>query len=225
MGENFREIVIDLGAVVSNVERLRVLTGTQHLMAVVKANAYGHGALPCARAALAGGADWIGVAEIPEALALRRGGIDAPILAWLHAPDEDFLSAVDTGIDIGVSSLAQLDTAARAADRRRPALIQIKVDTGLSRNGVAEQDWPVVFSKAVELQRVGLVVVRGLFSHLSGASIQDDREALGRFERARDLLESFGLVPEFQHAAASLAALTIPESRYTMVRLGICSMG
>lgn len=225
MGENFREIVVDLDAVTANVQRLRALTGTPHLMAVVKANAYGHGALPCARAALAGGADWLGVAEIPEALALRAAGIDAPLLAWLHDPDEDFVAAIDARIDIGVSSLAQLDAVASAARSGEVAYIQIKVDTGLSRNGVAHGDWPAVFERAAQLQRSGMIVVRGLFSHLSGASLDDDRESLVRFEQARLLLESRGISPKLLHVAASLAALTLPESRLTMVRPGVSVYG
>lgn len=115
--EPFREAVVDLGAITRNVEHLRSSIGTPHTMAVVKANGYGHGAIESARAALAGGADWLGVADIDEALALRAAGIDAPVLAWLHDPDADFAPALAAGIDIGVSSLQQLEAVADAAAR------------------------------------------------------------------------------------------------------------
>ena len=108
----FREAVVDLGAIGANVAHLRAVVGTPHLMAVVKANAYGHGALPVARAALAAGADWLGVADVAEALQLRTGGIDSPILAWLHDPDVDFAPAISQDIDLGLSSQRQLRQAA-----------------------------------------------------------------------------------------------------------------
>ena len=220
----FRERVVDLDAVTANVARLREVIGTPHVMAVVKADAYGHGAVQSARAALAGGADWLGVAEIAEGLALRDAGIDAPVLAWLHDPDEDFAAAAQARIDLGLSSLHQLEAAARAA-AAGPVFVQLKVETGLSRNGIAEDDWDVVFARARELEADGAVVVRGIFSHLSNASPEDDRAAVAVFERALDRARAAGLEPDLRHIAASAAALTLPDARYDLVRLGIAIYG
>ncbi|MGO4534591.1 alanine racemase [Leifsonia sp. 2MCAF36] len=224
----FRERVVDLDAVTANVVRLRELVGTPHVMAVVKADAYGHGAVESARAALAGGADWLGVAEIAEGVALREAGITAPVLAWLHDPGEDFVSAVRAHLDLGLSSLGQLEAVAAAAagdEDHRPAFVHLKVETGLSRNGVAESDWDAVFARARELEARGGVVVRGIFSHLSNASPEDDRAAIAVFERALERARAAGLEPELRHIAASAAALTLPEARYDLVRLGIAVYG
>ena len=218
----FREAVIDLGAIRANVAHLRAVVGTPHLMAVVKANAYGHGALPVARAALAAGADWLGVADVSEALQLRTGGIDSPILAWLHDPDVDFAPAIGQDIDLGVSSERQLRQAAdAAASLGRAASVQIKLETGLNRNGVAEADWAEVFALAAGYERAGLLRVRGLFSHLSNASPADDAEAIVRFERGVRLAADAGLSPSLIHLASTAAALRLPAARFNMVRIGI----
>ncbi|MCI0159136.1 alanine racemase [Leifsonia shinshuensis] len=225
MSDAFREAVIDLDAVTANVRRLRQLVGTPHAMAVVKANAYGHGALECARAALAGGADWLGVAEIAEALQLRASGIDAPVLAWLHDPDADFAEAVESGIDLGISSLAQLEAAAAAGTPERPAFVQLKLETGLSRNGIPASVWEIAVARARELEETGALVVRGLFSHLSNASPEDDRAAIAVFTRGVEQAEEAGLRPQVRHIAASAAALSLPESRFDLVRLGLAIYG
>src|SRR5690242_8610813 len=96
--------VVDLDAIRDNVRLLRERSGTAEVMAVVKADAYGHGLLPAARAALAGGASWLGTAQLSEALALRTAGIEAPVLAWLTVPGEAYPAAVAAGVDIGVSA-------------------------------------------------------------------------------------------------------------------------
>lgn len=227
-----REAVIDLDALASNVARLRGIVGTEHVMAVVKANAYGHGAVECARAAVAGGADWLGVADLDEALQLRDAGIEAPILAWLHDPGADFADAIAAGIDIGVSSVGQLEAAAsaRRALVARGALhgqafVQLKLETGLSRNGISEPDWDRVFARARQLERDGDIVVRGIFSHVSNASPDDDREALAVYLRGLDRAAAAGLRPELRHLAASAAALSLPDARFNMVRLGISIYG
>ena len=227
-----REAVIDLGALAWNVGRLREVVGTEHVMAVVKANAYGHGAVECARAAVAGGADWLGVADIDEALQLRDAGIEAPILAWLHHPEADFAEAIEVGVDIGVSSVRQLEAvaSARRALVERGALhgqafVQLKLETGLSRNGISEPDWDAVFARARELERAGDIVVRGIFSHLSNASPDDDRAALAVYRRGLDRASAAGLDPELRHLAASAAALSLPDARFNLVRLGISIYG
>lgn len=225
MSARFREAVVDLDAVSANVARLREAVGTEHVMAVVKANAYGHGAVECARAALAGGADWLGVADISEGLQLRAAGIDAPVLAWLHDPDEDFADAVAAGIDLGISSPAQLEAAAAAGATGAPAFVQLKLETGLSRNGIAPSDWEVAVARARELELSGVLVVRGLFSHLSNASPDDDRAAIAAFSAGVERAEAAGLRPALRHIAASAAALSLPESRFDLVRLGLAVYG
>ncbi len=222
----FREAVIDLGAIRTNISRLRGMIGTPHTMAVVKANAYGHGAVPVARAALEAGADWLGVADIGEALELRSAGITAPVLAWLHDPDAAFAPAIEADVDLGLSSAAQLRQVADAARAvGRVASVQVKLETGLSRNGVHESEWPDVLGLAAELERSGAVRVRGIFSHLSNASPDDDADAIARFERGLAAAATAGLAPELVHLASSAAAIRVPEARYSMVRLGISMYG
>lgn len=224
----FREAVIDLGAISRNVAHLRATIGTAHAMAVVKANGYGHGAVETARAALAGGADWLGVADIDEALTLRAAGIDAPVLAWLHAPEVDFAPAIAAGIDIGVSSVEQLDAVADAAARVHDApqaSVQLKLETGLSRNGASEPEWQGLFARARELGESGRLEVRGIFSHLSNTSVEEDGLAVDRFERGVAMARDAGLSPDLLHLAASAAALDLPRSRFSMVRLGIAVYG
>lgn len=216
----FREASIDLDAVSANIRHLRELVGTPHFVAVVKADGYGHGAVPVARAALAGGADWLGTADIGEALALRDAGIDAPLLCWLHGPGADFATAIRRQIDLGVSSRAQLAEIADAVGTAS-AQVHLKLDTGLSRNGIAEADWEATFRRARELEEAGVIHVRGIFSHLSNASAADDHDALAVFRSGLALAEAAGLRPELIHLAATAAAIDMPASRFNTVRIGI----
>ncbi|MBX0301032.1 alanine racemase [Cryobacterium sp. 1639] len=218
----FREAVIDLGAIQANVAHLRRLIRTRHTMAVVKANGYGHGAVQVARAALAGGADWLGVADIDEGLALRAAGIDAPLLAWLHSPEPDFAAAIVADIDLGLSSALQVRQAADAASRLgRTANVQIKLETGLNRNGVDEADWAEVLTLAAAFERVDRLRVRGLFSHLANTSAADDEAAIASFDRGLAAALAAGLTIDLAHLASTAAALRLPAARYSMVRLGI----
>jgi alanine racemase len=213
-----REARIDLGALRSNIRVLRAAVSPAQTMVVVKADAYGHGAIEVARAAVDAGAEWLGVVEIPEGLALREAGITAPILTWLHGAGSDFEAAVAANIDIGISTMDQLERAGATAE---PATIQIKVDTGLSRNGIEQRLAAALFARAAELEREGRVSVRGLWSHLANAGGDEDRGQLGRFEAALALAADAGLRPEVRHIAATAGALSFPESRQDLVRLGI----
>jgi len=219
-----REALIDTDAIAANIRHVRRLTDSQ-VIAVVKADGYGHGAVRSARAALEGGADRIGVTDVDEALALRRAGIMAPIIAWLHAPGTSFAEAASVGIELGVSSFDQLQQAAAAASVDRPVAVHIKLETGLSRNGVAPADWGVVLAEAARLERIGKLTVTGLFSHLSNASPDDDRAAVRAFERGVIAAASVGLTPPLRHIAASHAAIALPESRLGCVRIGIAMYG
>ncbi|MFD5213416.1 alanine racemase [Microbacterium sp. NPDC058345] len=214
----FREATIDLGAISDNVQHLRRLTATD-VIAVVKANGYGHGAAEVAIAALAGGASRVGTATLEESFALRRAGITAPLMAWLHEPGRRFDDAVQAGIEIGVSSLAQLVAVSEASPA--PASVHLKVDTGLSRNGIAAAELERVLAEAARLERIGRIRVVGIFSHLSGASPDDDRAQLARYEQILARAEAHGIRPEIRHLAATAGAIALPEARLDAVRIGI----
>ena len=216
----FREAVIDLDAVADNVRHFRRLTGVE-VIAVVKANAYGHGAAASAVAALAGGATRLGVAEIAEGLDLRRQGVHAPIMAWLHAPGERFTQAAAENIELGISSFDQLEAASAVASVDRPVGVHLKFETGLSRNGIAPADWGRVLAEAARLERIGRLRVIGLFSHLSNTSLDDDRSALAKFDEGVAAAASLGIRPEIRHIAATAAAIDHPEMRLDAVRVGV----
>lgn len=219
--ELHREARVDLGAIERNVATLLRTAGTPHLMAVVKANGYGHGSVPVARAALAGGADWLGVVDIREALELRAAGIDAPILTWIHDPATDYGVAIHAGIDIGVNSRGQLDSAASAGTAEAPAVVQLKLDTGLGRNGAGEGEWGALFERAAALVSRGSIRMRGIFSHLANAGARADASQVAAFDAALALAASAGLQPGLRHLASTAAALRVPASRFDMVRTGI----
>lgn len=219
---DFREVVIDLPALSHNVALMREHVAGANLMVVVKANGYGHGMVESARAALAGGADWLGVADIREALDLREAGIDAPILAWLHAPSENFVAAVENDITVGVSTMAQLHTVAALG---RGARIHLKLDTGLSRNGFAPGEWESAFAAAAEHEGSGAIRVEGIFSHVSNTHEDEDAAAAEEFDRAVAVARRAGLAPSHLHLSASLTALTMPGLNYSMVRIGLAAYG
>lgn len=129
------EALVDLDAIATNVRTIASVTGTD-LMAVVKADGFGHGAAQVARAAVRAGASWLGVTSTSEALALRDAGVTAPTLSWLHGPNDDFGKLINAGVDVGVSTTTHLHAVADAVHRLGvPAMVQLKADTGLSRNG------------------------------------------------------------------------------------------
>lgn len=217
-----RTAFVDEAAIRHNVSVFRQMLGVPHIFAVVKANGYGHGAVIASRAALAGGVDALAVADIDEALELREAGIDAPILCWIHAKNADFGAAIEARLDIGVSRPDQLDAIAAAASvLGQPALIQLKVETGLSRNGLAPTDWSDVFARAAQLEQAGTIEVRGIFSHLSNTSVEDDQVAAAKFRDAVSQLASFGVEPPLIHLASSGPAAKHADLRFTAARLGI----
>lgn len=215
-----RRARIDLDAIRSNVRRIREIVAPAAVMVVVKAQAYGHGAVPVARAAADAGADWLGVADVEEALALRAAGIRLPILAWLHGPDPDFRAATDAGIDVGVSSVEQLDAAVRAG-----ATVHPKLDSGLSRNGIPDALLPAFAERAARAVADGSIRIRGTFSHLANASEAENLAQLTRFEAGLDVLRAAGIDPGVRHLASSEAALGAPATRLDLVRVGIAAYG
>ncbi|MBF4461633.1 MULTISPECIES: alanine racemase [unclassified Rathayibacter] len=219
---SYREAVIDASALAANVATLRASTGARRLLAVVKADGYGHGAVTAARAAVAGGADGLGTAELREAVALREAGVSAPLLSWLHDPGEDFASAIEHDIEVGVSSVAQLEALAHAAGPRGVrAPVQVKLDTGLSRNGVPEEEWgALAVALAAHVAR-GSLRFTGLFSHLSNTSREDDLAQLALLRRGEAVFRGHGLTAPVLHLAATAGALRLPEARLDQVRTGI----
>lgn len=222
---SMRVAEVSPAAIRHNVKHFRHLTGGA-IIVVLKANGYGHGAVIAARAALEGGATLLGVADLEEALALRDAGIDAPILCWLHGTNISFDPAIERGIEIGVSTLAQLEQVAAAAERTgRLATVQFKLDTGLSRNGAAPAEWQTLFARGAELQRAGTVRVRGVFSHLANAGAERDQAQAARFDDAVAQLRAAGVDPELIHLAATAATLSSPHLHYNTVRVGMGVFG
>lgn len=224
------EAVVDTDAIAANVALIRArLTPGTKLMAVVKADGYGHGMLPAARTALAAGADWLGVATPDEALALRRAGIAAPVLCWLSAPGEDAAALVEAGVDISVSASWRLaDVLAATAVVGRPARVHLKVDTGLSRNGVTEPELPALCHELATAVNAGQVLFTGLWSHLACADEPADPATdaqLAAFSRATEVVHGAGLDVPMRHLANSAAALTRPDTHFDLVRAGIALYG
>ena len=207
-----RSIEIDLDAIRGNYATLRDKFGPAKVMAVVKANAYGHGMIEVARA-LEGNVDAFGVADISEALALREAGIKARVMAWLIGPEDDLETAVANNIELGISTFAQLERLPKAAS------FHIKIDTGLGRNGFSKLDFEELFSRLVDLKPVGI------FSHLSNTSVSDDLKQKKIFDDAVALAQSKGINFEERHLAASAGALSYEDFRYDMVRCGIAVYG
>jgi alanine racemase len=220
---------IDLAAVRANVATLKQHAGDASVMAVVKADGYGHGMLACAQAALDGGATWLGVAMADEALDLRAAGIDAAALAWLLGPSDDWTAVAAVNVDLGVNARWALDKAVDAANTLgRPTRIHLKIDSGLGRAGSTSHDWPDLVEAAAKAQADGSVEVVGIWSHLAYAdqpahpTIERQRLA---FEAALDVAAAAGLDPQVRHLANSAATLTLPATHYDLVRPGVAVYG
>jgi len=221
--------VIDLAAVRSNVAVLSARAGSAAVMAVVKADGYGHGLVPMARAALAGGATWLGVAQLDEAMTLRAAGIEAPVLTWLYAPGAPLGAALEAGIDLAVASPWALDevlAAARATGRT--ARVHLKVDTGLGRGGMMPDQLDAALDVALAAQAEGACAVVGVFSHLAWADAPDHPTVLAQarvFDDAVAAAERRGARLEVRHLANSAATLTNPAMHYDLVRPGLAVTG
>ncbi|MEU5049656.1 alanine racemase [Streptomyces sp. NPDC021096] len=221
--------VVDLAALRANVRALRARAPRAQLMAVVKANAYGHGAVPCAKAARQAGAEWVGTATPQEALALRAAGDTGRLMCWLWTPGDPWREAVEADIDVSVSglwALEELTGAVRAAGR--PARVQLKIDTGLGRNGCQPGDWEKLVSAARDAERAGLIKVTGVWSHFACADEPGHpsiRAQIEVFEDAVSYAERQGLTPEVRHIANSPATLTLPGTHFDLVRTGVAMYG
>ncbi len=214
---------IDLWAYAANVRALKRRIGSAQLLCVVKADAYGHGAEQCAATARAAGADWLGVAFVDEALALRAAGDRGPLLAWILNEHDDLAGAIARDVDLSVSSLRELEAvldAYRAAEVMPK--VHVELDTGLSRGGVAPEDWPAMFAALRGIE------VISVWSHLACADEPahpaNDRQR-DAFERGLAVAAEHGVTPRLRHLANSAATLTRADLHYDLVRVGMASYG
>ncbi|MCI1676177.1 MAG: alanine racemase [Ancrocorticia sp.] len=221
---------IDLAAFAHNLNVVRQSLDGQKIMAIVKADAYGHGRVECARTAIAHGADYLGVAQLGEAIELRKElGAGPRILAWIYAPGAPLAEAIRDGVDISVGAWWALDEVEKAAAQvGAPARVHLKVDTGMARGGFPLAEIPDAAQRLQKLERGGDVVVVGLWSHLAradepGGTFTDVQ--VERFEEARVAAAKAGLDIELHHLAATAGALWHPKARYDMVRPGIALYG
>lgn len=222
-------ICVDLDAIRSNVESLKGYAGSAQVMAVVKGDAYGHGLVPASRAALRGGATWLGVAQLREAIELRDAGITARVLSWLHAPGQDFAEAIRRDIDLAVPGIWELDAVAAAArELGTTARIQLKVDTGLARNGAYGPDWSALVEAAKPYEAEGAVQVVGVFTHFAFADSPTHATVLHQQQVFADAVsdcERAGFDLEVRHMSNSAATLTTPQAAWDMVRPGLAVYG
>jgi alanine racemase len=214
---------IDLDAVAANT-RLFAQRASGELMAVVKADAFGHGAADVAKTALGNGATWLGVTSVEEALALRHAGIAAPVLSWLNPTDTDFATAVRRQVDLAVPGVAHLDAVAQAgALVGRPARVHLHADLGMARDGCAPDEWARLCRLAATAEQHRLVRVVGLMGHLACADEPghpSNVSAALAFDGVRAVAAAFGLRPHFQHVAATAATLTDVTTHHDLCRVG-----
>jgi len=231
-----REMTVDLAAVRHNLRTLRARIAPAGIIAVVKADAYGHGLVPVARAAAEAGAAALGVVDLDEARVLRAAGVDAPVLAWLHGPDADFAWAVANGVELGIGSMEALERlgiavrtvgvlAERAGAPRRPAVVHLKADTGLGRGGATEDEWRRLVLRAAELVAAGELVIRGIWSHMANASREADRAQFAAFDAAISIARLAGIEAEVRHIESSASMIDHPDQVRDLVRIGIAMYG
>ena len=218
-----RRRVVDLGAITGNIAALCERVAPAAVMAVVKANGYGHGAVPAARAALRGGADWLGVVHVAEALEVRRAGVDVPLLCLMAIGSDDHAAAITAGRGPGGGlGRAWCGGWPPPPGRRPPGPLHLKADTGLSRGGATPADWPAVLAAAWRRRRDGASST-GLWSHFASADGPGNPSIaaqLAAFAEAWRVAEKAGHHPEVRHIANTAAALDVPEARYDLVRVG-----
>ncbi|AMM19824.1 hypothetical protein AX769_06225 [Frondihabitans sp. PAMC 28766] len=235
-----RRATIDLGAYRANLRHLQEVVAPAELMAIVKADAYGHGAVPIAHAAAEAGVEWLGVLELANAHELRAAGVSLNLFAWQYAPTETFERAVSERIDLGISTLAQLDAVATAVTSVAraaapdagegtpvdlPGLVHLSLDTGLHRDGATSDEWEAIVTRAVELASRGILRLRGVYSHLAEASDEEDTDAAVALTEAVGRAAELGARFERRHLTASSAGMERPELRLDMVRMGSNTYG
>jgi alanine racemase len=214
------EAIVDLSAINHNVERLKAKAGT-NLLAVVKADAYGHGLIPVANAAIKAGASMLGVALLEEAIALRESGITEPIIAWLVQPGSDFKDAISHDIDLAAGSLMALHEI-QAASGDKKARVHLELDTGMTRGGFLSE-WSQL--TAADVAGLEIVGVFSLFARADEPNVEQNLEQLNRFNEMVKTLESLGFSNLVRHISNSAATLSNPQAKFEMVRTGIAIYG
>ena len=214
------EALIDLSAIEYNIKRL--LSGTKaEGLAVVKADAYGHGLVPVAKRALSAGAKWLGTALLEEAVALRDSSIDAPIIAWLTPVSDDFESAIRKRIDLAIPSIEHLHAVMKSSEALGISpRIHLEVDTGMSRGG-ALKEWNSLLTETAKFANIGKLEVIGIWSHFARADEpghsfnEEQRENFNlRVTEAREL----GIVPKLLHLSNSAATMSHSAAHFDLVR-------
>lgn len=222
---------IDLDALRANVSILHEAAPTAALLAVVKADAYGHGLVECSKAAVSAGASYLGVALAQEAIALRQASITTPILAWLLQTDsvDEWVELVLADVEVSVSSVRGLQKAIEAANQTgTTARIHLKVDTGMGRAGASLQAWEGLLRDSAQAVAEQSIEVVGVWTHLAFADQPENpivEHQLEVFHQALGQAESLGIKPALRHVANSAATFKTPKAHFDMVRPGIAVYG
>ncbi len=221
---------IDLNAIGGNTRAVKQIVGPDvAVMATLKADAYGHGALKVARTVLRNGAAWLGVATVSEAVPLRQAGITAPLLVYGYVPPWQAREAVTQDLRATVYAMETAQALARAAQAQgQSARVHVKIDSGMGRLGLRAEDIPAVVAFMRQLHDLPGIAVEGIYTHFAAADEEDLAHArlqLARFNAVLAALEGAGLRPPLCHAANSAATLALPEARFDLVRPGIILYG
>ena len=220
---NRASAVVNLSAIADNLKLIKSKTDAQ-VLAVVKADAYGHGLIQVGKAAADAGADWLGTALLEEGIALRKSGIKIPIISWLTPLGEDFKTAINLDVDLSISSIELLSEVVTAGKSvKKIPRIHIEVDTGMSRGGVGD-DWHVFLDQLVKASKSNEINVIGIWSHFARADEPDERmnkEQMDTFEDRINSLATNGISPQFIHIANSAASLTNKGAHKNIIRWGI----
>jgi alanine racemase len=224
---NRAEVIVDLAAIKANINHLMNRSGKPAL-AVVKADAYGHGLVPVARASVEAGVEWLGTALLEEALLLRKAGIKTRVIAWLTPITDDLSAAITNDIDLGIPSCEHLHAVLEASTRaKKKARIHLEIDTGMSRGG-ALLEWNEMLVDAANAQSSGLIEIVGIWSHFARADEpghQFNTEQRQRFIAGLEKAKELGINPEITHLSNSAATINDPHSHFDLVRLGIAMYG
>lgn len=221
--------VVDWAAYRANLAALAAHVAPAEMMAVVKADGYGHGMVAAAAQARAAGVTWLGAAVAGEARALRAAGDTGRLLCWLYGPDEQFDDLVAADVDLSASSLDELSRIVAAATRQgRRARIHLKIDTGLSRNGATEAQWPGLVAAAGEAVGAGSAELVGVWTHLAASETPEHPSVaaqLAAFDAAYEVVTGMTGLHPMRHVANSAAALLLPQAHHELVRVGIAGYG
>ena len=214
------ELRISRARLAQNIASVRARVAPADVLVVVKDDAYGHGVETMVSVAVDAGIGWIGAIDLPSSLrAKAEAGDRARVFCWLTLSQAETREALGAGLELGVGDAAYLERIAELAGAAG-AVVHLKIDTGLHRNGVRPEDWPAFVARAAELERRGRIRVAGIWSHIAEASDADDDEARAAFDAAVASAREAGLRPEVRHLAASAAGWARPEFRYELVRFG-----